>query len=184
MGGIPPRQAQLLWLNPSWPAGSKDAAVAVEGLAEGPSWCEWYGKGQTPACEFAGEGLAVNPSERGGPGFVEPAAHLVCYTSRYCHLHQKTSSAPCEGGCVSGNGDGYAENVESAVCVECAESAGRFVSAESVAESVRTHVRCDGNVGSVGAVCRDPLFHNGLQSPGSHAVVEGSGEYGSGKKSQ
>lgn len=37
MDGIPPWQALLLRLNPSWPAGSKDAAVAVEGLAGGPS---------------------------------------------------------------------------------------------------------------------------------------------------
>lgn len=38
MGGIPPWQALLLQLNPSWPAGSKDAAVAaVEGLAGGLS---------------------------------------------------------------------------------------------------------------------------------------------------
>lgn len=171
VGGIPPQQALLLRLNPSWPADSKDAAVAVavEGLAGGPSWCGWYGKVQTAACEFAGEGLAANPSERGAPGFVEPAVHLVCCTSRNCHLHLKVSSAPCEDGCGSGNGEGYAENVESAVCVECAESA------ESVVESVRTHVRCDGNVGIVGAVRRGPLFHNGPPSPGSHAVVDESG---------
>lgn len=172
VGGIPPRQDLLLQLNPSWPAGSKDAvvaaAVAVMGLAGHPSWCGWYVKGQTAACEFAEEGLVANPSERGGL-FVEPAAHLVCYTSRHCHLHQKASSAPCEGDCVSGNGVGYAENVEGAVCVECAESA------ESVAESVRTHVRCDGNVGSVDVVCSGPLFHNVPQSPGNHAVVGGSG---------
>lgn len=116
-------------------------------------------------------GLAKNLSKRGGPGFVEPAAHLVCYTSRHCHLHLRASSAPCEGDCVSVNGDCYAENVEGAACVECAESAVRFGSAESV----RTHVRCDGNVANVGAVCRGPLFHNGPQSPGSHAVVDGSG---------
>lgn len=114
----------------------------------------------------------VNPSERGGPGFVEPAAHLVCYTSRHCLFHLKASSAPCEGGCVSGNGDGYAENVVSAVC---AESAGRVGSAESVVEHVRIHVRCDENVGSVGAVCRGPLFHNVPQSPGSHVAVDESG---------
>lgn len=123
-------------------------------------------------------------SERGGPGFVEPAACLVCYTSRRCHSHLKASSAPCEGGCESGNGEGYAEYVGSAVCVECAEDAGKFGEAESVAESVRTHVRCDGNVGSVGAACKGPLFHNGPQSPWSHAVVDGSGWYGSGKESQ
>lgn len=169
VGGIPPRLALLLQLNPSWPAGSKDAAVAaavaVMELAGCPTWCGWYGKGQTAACEFDGEGLVANPSERGGP-FVEPAVHLMCYTSRHCHLHQKFSSPPCEGGCVSGNGVGYAENVESAVCVECAES---------VAESVRKHVRCDGNVGSVDVVCSGPLFHNVPQSPGNHAVVGGSG---------
>lgn len=174
VSGIPPQQALLLQLNPSWPADSKDAAVAaaavaVEGLAGGPSWCGWYEKVQTAACEFAGEGLVVNPSERGAPGFAEPAAHLVCYISRNCHLHLKASSAPCEDGCGSGNVDGYAENVESAVCVECAESA------ESVVESVRTRARCDGNVGSVGAVRRGPPFHNGPPSPGSHAVVDGSG---------
>lgn len=117
----------------------------------------------------------VNLSEREEPGFAEPAAHLVCYTSRHCHLYLMASSAPCEDGCESGNGDGYAEYVESVVCVECAESARRFGDAESVAEYVRTHVRCDGNVGSVGAVCRDPLFHNGPQSPWHHAVVDGSG---------
>lgn len=178
VGGIPPQQGLLLRLNSSWPADSKDAAAAaavaaVQGLAGGPSRSGWYGKGQTAASEFAGEGLETNPSERVGPGFVEPAAHLVCYTSRHCHLHLKSSLAPCEGGCGSGNGDGYAENVESAVCVECAESA----------ESVTTHVSCDGNVGSVGAVCKGPLFHNGPQIRGSHAVVDGSWQYGSGKES-
>ena len=90
-------------------------------------------------------------------------------------MHLRASSAPCEGDCAGVNGDCYAENVEGAACVECAESAARFGSAESVAESVRTHVMCDGNVASVGAVCRGPLFHNGPQSPGSHAVVDVSG---------
>lgn len=118
----------------------------------------------------------MNQSERVGPGFVEPAAaHLACYTSRHCHWHLESSSAPCAGGCASGNGDGYAENVESAVCAECAESAARFGSAEGVAESVRTRVRYDGNVGGVGAVCKGPLFHNVPQSLESHAVVDGSG---------
>lgn len=182
VGGIPPQQALLHQLNPSWPAGSKDAAVvaaaavAVEGLAAAPSWCGWYEKGQTAACEFAAEGLEMNPSERGGPGLVEPAAHLVCYTSRHCHLHLKVSSAPCENGCVSGNWDGYAENVGSA------GSAGRFGSAECVAESVRAHMRCDGDV--AGAVCRGPHFHNGPRSPGTHAVADVNVWYGSGKENQ
>ncbi|RCU34776.1 hypothetical protein DVA76_19125, partial [Acinetobacter baumannii] len=82
----------LFLLNPLWPAGSKDAAVAaaavaVQGLAGGPSWCGLYWKEQTAACEFAGQGLAANPSKRGGHGFVEPAAHLMCYISRHCHLN-------------------------------------------------------------------------------------------------
>ncbi len=72
---------------------------------------------------------------------------------------------------MSGYEDGYAENVESAVCVEYAESAASFGSAESV----RTHVRYDGNVVSVGAACRGPLFHNAPQNPESHVVVDGSG---------
>lgn len=113
----------------------------------------------------------MNPLGKGEPGFVEPAAHLVCYTSRHCHFHLKASSAPCEGGCESGKGDGYAEYFESAVCVQCVENAGRFGDAESVAESVRTSVRCDGS-----ALRRGPLFHNGPQSPRSHAVVDGSGK--------
>lgn len=39
VGGIPPQQALLLRPNPSWPAGSKDAAaaVAVKGLVGDPS---------------------------------------------------------------------------------------------------------------------------------------------------
>lgn len=179
VSGIPPQQALLLLLNPSWFAGSMDAAVAVKGLAGGPSCCGRYGKEQIAAYELAGESLAVNPSEREIPGFVEPAAQVVHCTSRYCHLQLKISSAHCEGGCLSGNGDGYAENVGSAVCVECAESAERFGSAESV----RTYVRCDGNVGSVGAVCRGPLFHNWPQTPRSHAAVDGSEKYWNGKKS-
>lgn len=64
----------------------------------------------------------------------------------------------------------------SAGCVEYAES---FGDAESVAECVMKHVRCDGN-----AVCRGPLFRNGPQSPASHAVVDGSGCYESEKESQ
>lgn len=60
---------------------------------------------------------------------------------------------------MSGNLDDYAENVESAVHVEFAGSAGRFGIADC-AESVRTHVRYDGDVGSVGVVCKGPLFHN------------------------
>lgn len=76
---------------------------------------------------------------------------------------------------MSGNGGGYAENVESVVCVECAESAVRFGSAESVAECVKTHVGYDENVESEGAGCRGPLFHNGPQNPRNHAVVDGNG---------
>lgn len=114
----------------------------------------------------------VNPSKKGGPGFVEPAVHLVCYTSRHCLFHLKASSAPCEDGCVGGNGDGYVGNVVSAVCVE---SAGRAGSAGSVVGDVRTHVRYDGDVGGVGAVCRDPPFHNELQTLGSHVAVDGNG---------
>lgn len=73
-GGSLPRQALLYQLNSSWPAGLENAvvvaAVAVEGLAGGPFCRGWYEKGQTAACEFAGEGLVMNSSEREGPGFV------------------------------------------------------------------------------------------------------------------
>lgn len=103
-------QALLLQLNPSWPAGSMDAAVvaavAAEGLVGDPSWCEWYEKEQMAAYEFVGGDLVMNPSERGGPGFVGPAAHLVCYTCRHCHLHLKVSSGPSESGYAHENWDG------------------------------------------------------------------------------
>lgn len=68
--------------------------------------------------------------------------------------------------------------------VECVEGAGRSGSAECVAESVRTHVRCEGDVGSVGAVCRGHLFHTGPQNPWTHAVVGVSGYYGDEKGNQ
>lgn len=74
---------------------------------------------------------------------------------------------------MSGNLDDYAENAESAVHVEFDGSAGRSGVAEC-AESVRTHVRYDVDVVSVGVVCRGP-FHNSPQSPGTHAVVDVSG---------
>lgn len=60
----------------------------------------------------------------------------------------------------------------------------RFGSAECVALSVRTHLRCDGNAGCVDAACKGPLFHNGPQSLWSHAVVEENVRYGGGKMSQ
>lgn len=147
---------------------SKDAAVAVKGVDGGQSLCGWR-RGQTPAFVFAGEGLRANPSERGRYGFVEHAAHLVCYTSRHCHLHLAVSSAPYESGCVSVDGDDHAESVE------CADSAVRFGSAESAADSVRKHARYDGNVENVGAACSGPHFHNGPQSLGTRAVVDGRG---------
>lgn len=73
VGGSLPRQALLHQLNSSWPAGLENAVVvaaAVEGLAGGPFCCGWYEKVQTAACEFAGEGLVMNSSEKEGPGFV------------------------------------------------------------------------------------------------------------------
>lgn len=103
-----------------------------------------------------GDGPGVNPSERAGLGFGDPAACLVYCTRMHFHLNLKASLAPYEDGCVSGNGKGYAENV------------GVFVNAESAAECERAHLRCD--VNAVCVVRRDLLFHSGPQSPGSHAV--------------
>lgn len=118
-------------------------------------------KGQTGASEFAGEGLAE-------PGFDEFAAHLGCYTSRHCPLYLRIFLALFEDD-VGGNVDGFAANVAYAVCVE---GAGRVGSADSFAENLTEHVKCDG---SVGVVCKGPLFHNEQQSRGSHVVVDENG---------
>lgn len=73
---------------------------------------------------------------------------------------------------MGGNYDDYAENVESDVY---AESAGRFESAECSPESVWTHVKCYEDAESLGAVCRDHLFHNGPQNPLTHFADDASG---------
>lgn len=74
VGGSLPQHALLHQQHSSWPAGLENAVVAaaaaVEGLAGGLFCCGWYEKVQTATCEFAGEGLVMNSSEKEGPGFV------------------------------------------------------------------------------------------------------------------